>query len=100
MLAQLAVAAHFFEPLDDRLQLRVGLELYGLEGSVSSYATHAEIYSPSAPKVGDTVYSANSEYGVTSLATDPRDAVRQLLDPLFITIVDHHHDVVAALKRH
>jgi hypothetical protein len=50
-------------------------------------------------RISDTSYSMQGLFAARELASDPRNAVRHLLDPLFASFLDEGYDVAERLRQ-
>ena len=97
-LGLLRIAGQFFAPLPEASLMRVDLVLSGLLDATSFQATRGMAgLRGSAPVVTENQYPAGGNFPTRQLADDPRDAVRELLDPFMVAILQEGSDIVETL---
>jgi hypothetical protein len=92
-LALLRIGGQFFVSIPEAALLRVDIELRGLMHATPWQATQGT-YLLSPPKVKENLYTQGGVFSARQLAEDPREAVRQLLDPFMVAILPEGFDVV------
>jgi hypothetical protein len=96
-MALLAIAGHFYATIPSASPLRCDLELVGLSGALSFYASQGRIKDLDAPTVEDSLYLTCGEITAREAGVDPRAATHMLLDRLLASIIPEQVDLIDLL---
>jgi len=98
LVAQLLLVGAMMHEVPGAGMTDVSLELSGLEGAASYEASRARIaVHDRSSVVADRTYEAHALVPVRQLAHDPREPVRELLEPLLTSFVER--DTVRFVSR-
>lgn len=96
-MALLSIVGHFYAPIPSASPLRCDLELVGLSGALSYYASQGRMKDLDAPTVADAIYLAGGEIAARETRTDPRAGAHMLLDRLLASIIPEQVDLIDRL---